>query len=188
MKAHRTPRSKARGFALFIVTIVVALVAIMAVSLLDQVGVDLIMAGEFRKTATARANGIGAMTEVVSDTTLLPHLPAMTDTTLGYRYIDKVSGDFVRDPDGLSTPVSANQSAYFDGMGTNSEESYRSSVRLIRLGNMRDSSFERTAALVYEVWLEASVNDGDATSQVRTEIWRPLTRRPGHYVPPAMAR
>lgn len=189
MRSRRGHRPKARGFALFVVTVVVALVAVMAISLLDQVGLDLIIAGEHRKTRIARDDGVGAMTEVLSDDTLLSNLPNADAPNLRYRYIDRDgTSAYVRDPDGLSTPVSAGESAYFHDVGTSAERAYRSNVRLVRFARPPDTGLNKVGALVYEVWLEASVNQGEATSQVRTEIWRPIRLEEGREVQPAMAR
>ena len=184
----RTPRPGQRGFALFVVTIIVALVAIMAVSLLDQVGLDVIMAGEHRKMGMARANSIGGMTEVLSDATLLPNLPNTTDPTLTYRYIDYDGANYRRDPDGINTVVTEGESAYFSDMGTPVEQAYRSSARLLRLGPQMDTGVNRGQALVYEVWTESSINRADVTSQVRTEVWRTISVQQGRLINPAMAR
>ena len=189
MKSRRGRRPESRGFALFVVTIVVALVAIMALSLLDQVGIDLIIAGEHRKTRIARDDGIGAMTEVLSDTTLLPSLPSVDAPNLRYRYIDDDGlGGYVRDPDGLSQPVTSAESAFFYDIGTSSERAYRANVRLVRFARPPDTGLNKVGALVYEVWLESSVNQGEATSQVRAEVWRPIRLEEGREIYPAMAR
>ena len=73
---HRNPR--ARGFALLVVMMIVAVVALGAAALLDLVNVDIGVAAEHRKILAAESASVGALLETVIDPSLGRRLPTPT--------------------------------------------------------------------------------------------------------------
>ena len=63
----KDPRRSRRGFALLIVVLLAALLAVSSVALLDLVNLDLVLVGEQRKTYAARENAMGALQEIMGD-------------------------------------------------------------------------------------------------------------------------
>ncbi len=167
-------QSKPRGFALLVVVLIVALIGVAAVALLDIVNVDLLIVGQHRQSVDAQALALGAMYEVISDSrvdgTVLPRL----DTpTLRYVYSRAQGGGFVRDPAGLIgvTVMDATNSAYVKDSGTGVAQGYTADIDLLRLVTVQDSGVTiRTA--VWEVTVESSVSNGQATQQVRALVGR----------------
>lgn len=190
MRTRKTHR-KQGGFALLIVVLVVALIGVAAVALLDIVNVDLLIVGQHRRTVDAKSNALGAMMEVVSDARVdgtvkpLPNTPG-----LNYQYAGKSAGVYMRDPAGrfAATQMLPSNSAYIKNVGTGLEEGYEADISLLRITPVEDSGLNRVIALTHEVRVLASVNNGDATNEVRAITTQLLTVEQGRLFPRVHAR
>lgn len=167
-----------RGFALLFIVMVVAIVAVAAAALLDIVDVDLLIVGEHRRSAIAEAVAEGAIKEIQADILKAPLLPTSDSPNMEVRYaaID-VSGDFVRDPDGLAGgPLVLDEvsSAYVSNNSfTNASlrQGYTAQLRLLRTGPPIGSGLNTVKAVVYEIRARSSVNSGQATDDVLAETF-----------------
>ncbi len=160
------------------VVIIVALIAIMAAALLDQVEVDLISVGEHRRTMEAKGNAAGAMGEVLTDRNLdlfLPHPMGGAQSV----YMQYDGTNYTYDPLSLGTGPAAPVSPYVTNVGTNIEEGYMANVGFLRTSHAMESAVGTVVTLVYEVDVSASVTDGRATDEVRAEISRPIVKPDG---------
>ena len=181
MKKNRTPRPEQRGFALFVVVLVVALVAVTGGTLLDLVNVDLVISGEHRKTATAQTVAIGGALETIADATLTPGNMPLDPTQPTWTYATDAGGLPRRDPAGITVNMDETNSAFVRAPGTAIQESYSSNIRLIRLGPALDTSVDKATAVIYEVQSVSNINNGAASKEVRTEVYR-IARGPAGQV------
>lgn len=172
--ARRRPQSQARGFALLVVVLLVALIAVAAVALLDIVQVDLLVVGQHRRTMDAQAVAVGAMMEVISDDTLRTQLPDPSVLSLAYQYAGKQGANYVRDPTGrfVTIPMTAANSAFVRAAGTSVEQGYDANVELLRVSNPTNTGLTDSQTLTYEVTVVSSINNGEATKEVRAQISR----------------
>lgn len=183
-KAH--PRHSRSGFALLIVVLIVALVGVAAVALLDIVNVDLLIVGQHRRTVDAYSNAIGAMYEVTADgrmdDTVRPTPQSPSPTLV---LAQKTAGVYMRDPTGaFGTQVMNNtNSAYVDNLGTTLEEGYEATINYLGYRPLPDTGQDKIIGLMYETVVVASVNNGDATKEIRAITTKPITVSNG-YIPP----
>lgn len=184
---QRRPRKSRSGFALLIVVLVVALVGVAAVALLDIVNVDLLIVGQHRRTADAVALAYGAMNEVNSDQRVdgtvrpLPNSPSPT-----YVYARKNGlGNYQRDPNGVvaTTPMTDTNSAYVKNLGTSLEQGYEATINLLRYQPVNGTGLNRVYAATHETVVVGSINNGEATREVRAITTQPFSRSNG-YIPP----
>lgn len=172
MKKRRAPHPDQRGFALFIVVLVVALLAVAGGTLLDMVNVDLLIAGEHRRSHKARTVAIGGAVETMADTTLTPGNMPNDPLNPVWVYALDQGGVPRRDPAGLSVPMDETNSTFVRSPGNPTlQESYTSNIRLLRLGTPKDTSID-TVAVYYEVQSVSSIGNGAASKEVRAEIYR----------------
>jgi hypothetical protein len=178
---RRRSQPKARGFALLVVVLLVALIAVSAVALLDIVQVDLLVVGQHRRTTEAQAAAVGAMIEVVSDDTLRNQLPDLTTPNLAYRYAGPNAGLYMRDPTNRfgTTVMGPTNSAYVRDVGTSLATGYTADVELLRVGPPQDTGTTRAQAVTYEVTVVSDVNNGEATKEVRTQVQRVVAVQSG---------
>lgn len=110
---------KQRGFALLVVMMVVALMAITAAALLDVVNVDLGIAAEYSKSIDAEAASIGAVVETVGMPDFEERLPPPDSAELRTRYVTRNGSNYVIDPDGIhqTTTLVDGASAYIKNVG-----------------------------------------------------------------------
>ena len=175
MKRNRTEE---RGFALLMVVIIVALIAIMAAALLDQVQVDLVSVGEHRRTLEAKGNAQGAMGEVLTDPRLdlfMPH--PMSGLAASYMSFDGTN--YIYDGSGVGPGTQVANSAYVTDAGTNVHNGYVANLGFLRRSHATESAIGTVVHLVYEVDVESSISTGRATGEARTEISRPVVRPDG---------
>lgn len=150
------PRSAAsssgeRGFAMLVVIIIAALLALLAGSLLQLVQSDLVQVGQARRAFEARDTAEGGVAEILNDLDFITEYPALGG-----------GGGLSSDYDSRTSP--------FVGEG----RSYQGSVRLLRVGPPTESSLEQTRVLTYEVRALSSVNDGAAQTEVVAEVLRTI--------------
>lgn len=168
---HRNPR--ARGFALLVVMMIVAVVALGAAALLDLVNVDIGVAAEHRKILAAESASVGALLETVIDPSLGRRLPTPTAPDLQTRLVERSGGAYIRDPDGVysTVPMDPDDSMYIENVGTNLEDGYESEVTLVRINEPIDSTLSLPKA-VFEVRTKATISGGDASSETRALLYR----------------
>lgn len=169
---------RARGFALLVVMLLVALVGLGAAALLDIVNVDIVIAAEHRKAVEADSAAVGAVLETISDPNFAGMLPDPQEGELITRVVERQGGAYVVDPTGeVSTRALAPEdSAFIDRQGTENEDGYESDVSLLRIIPRQNSS-HKFAVAVYEVRARASVSGGDASSEARSLIYLPVAVR-----------
>ncbi|MCK6545022.1 hypothetical protein L6R52_04085 [Myxococcota bacterium] len=147
---RRTQRRRARGFTALLVIVIVALMTLVSLTLLDQVGLDLLLVGEGRRTVEAKALADSAVFEVANDQRTGPLLPDFTSHTMAVT---------VRPHTGSV-------------LASRSDRSYEGSIRLLRFVPLGESSQSWSRALVYELSIDATAANGDATDAVRTEVYK----------------
>ncbi len=173
MKKRRTPNPDARGFALFIVVLVVALLAVAGGTLLDMVNVDLLIAGEHRRSHKARTLAVGGAMETMADTALTPSNMPIDPLNPTWVYASDQGGVPRRDPAGIASAMDETNSSFVRNPGNvNFQESYTSNIRLLRLGPTLDTSVDQATAVFYEVQSVSTVGNGAASKEVRAEIYR----------------
>lgn len=154
-----------RGFALISVVLLTALVAVAGAVLLDMVRLDILLGRSQRQTVNAREVAEGAVMEFVNDLDTPEQLPMFDDNDLSIRY----------------TPPTT--SAFADRKGE-----YTVDVSLVRVVPLAESSAIQSRALVYEVDAVGDVGSGDAHFDVRSEIFRIVSYKPGTVLPRRHAR
>ena len=154
-----------RGFALISVVLLTAMVAVAGAVLLDMVRLDILLGRSQRQTVDARELAEGAVMEFVNDLDTPEQLPMFDDNDLSIRY----------------TPPTA--SAFDRRKGE-----YTVDVALVRVVPLAESSAIQSRALVYEVDAVGAVGRGDAHFDVRTEIFRIVSYKPGTVLPRRHAR
>ena len=167
-----------RGFALLFIVMIVAVVAVAAAALLDIVEVDILIAGEHRRSTAAQTLAEGAIVEIQTDTSTFDLLPQPESATMQVRLagIDG-TGDFVRDPDGIAVgPLVLNEfSSSFvrnnAAATSNFREGYSANMRLLRTGPALDNGVNTVNAIVYEVQAQSAVSGGQATSEITAEMY-----------------
>lgn len=173
----RSPSQGQRGFALLFIVMIVAVVAVAAAALLDIVEVDLLIAGEHRRSAIAKAVAEGAVKEIQADISKGGLMPTPTTAGMTTRYagIDG-TGNFVRDPNGVDggpNLLTENNSAFVRNnalVTANERQGYTADVWHLRLGPVPNSGLNTAQAVYYEVQTRSSVANGRATNEVLAEV------------------
>jgi hypothetical protein len=159
-----------RGFALIVVVLIVALLAVAAATLLDLVNVDLDLVGQQRRLIGARQISDGAMLEQLNSEQFGTHFPDFTN---------------VENP--LPTPSDAN-SLFVNYVGTSVEETYQGKIRLLRFAPVAETSLNMLHAVTYEVSTVSDINNGQASNEARTEIIKIVPYPKGVMLPRHHAR
>jgi hypothetical protein len=154
-----------RGFALISVVLLTAMVAVAGAVLLDMVRLDILLGRSQRQTVDARELAEGAVMEFVNDLDTPEQLPMFDDNDLSIRYTPPTSSAFDR-----------------------RKGEYTVDVALVRVVPLAESSAIQSRALVYEVDAVGAVGAGDAHFDVRTEIFRIVSYKPGTVLPRRHAR
>ncbi len=160
-----TRSQQQRGFALITVILLTALGAIAGAMLLDLVRLDIVLGKSQRQTQTAREVAEGAVMEAINDLDTPDQLPMFDDADLRNRY----------------TP-SAN-SAFDQRAGR-----YTVDFSLVRVVPLAESSAIQSRALVYEVDAVSNVGSDEAHFDVRSEVFRLVSYKPGIELPRRHAR
>lgn len=168
----RRPKKQQRGFALIIIVLLVALLALTGATLLDLVTVDLTIAGQHRKVVRAQMVADGAIREVLSDEQTMNRRPDFSSCGTGggacpnYRYTwaAEQAGQVWKDPDNLYNrqPLDETTSVLAKWTGSPSEEHYTASVDILRTAPLFDSGASTFWAYIYEINADAQVAGGDA--------------------------
>lgn len=160
-----------RGFAMLVVIIIAALLAMIAGSLLKVVQGDLVMVGQTRRLFEAREVAEGTVAQVIDDPSFVVNYPDLSD------------------PDLTSDPYPTAGNFFLSGRD---DRDFNATVRLLRMGPPLESSLEQTRTLTFEVRSLGSVNGlvnspGATQAEVVAEVirmiaypkgWAPDTR---HY-------
>ncbi len=190
----RTSQKRARrgGFALIIVILLVALVAIGAASLLDLVNIDLRIVGEQSKIAKADDAANGALSEVMGHQDFKMFLPLYDAPNLEYDYVGKVGTNFVWDPNNVNgvqaniAPASSEVVAHL-GDATYAQ-GYEATARLLRRSRALDTRLDSTFALIYEIEVRSEVGGGTASREIRAQAYQFMTVPIGTKIPQRHAR
>ena len=155
MMNDRAPsKDQQRGFTMIVVIMIVAILAVMGVALLNLLNLDNNLVGQSRRGLHARDIAMGGTVEVINMSNLTDLLPQNTDTN-------------------LSVLIQANQNSAFSV--ANDADDYQSRVSLMRVAPLTESSQGLSRAVVYEIVTRSRYENGEATSEVRTEIYRPAS-------------
>ncbi|MFO0725475.1 MAG: hypothetical protein U1E65_16950 [Myxococcota bacterium] len=154
--------NQTRGFALIVVVMLSAALAMGGAILLDVVRVDLLLGRTGRQTEEARQVAEGAVMEAINDQDTPNQLPPLDDSDLTRAY----------------QPTSATPFAVRDrGL------SYDAQFRLIRVVPLAESSMNQTRAIVHEIAATGNAGNGETAVDVRTEIYRVVAFQPGTVLP-----
>lgn len=152
------------GFALLMVMLLVAMLAVGALSLLDMVNLDIIMVGEERRYSRAKEAAEGGFSEMVNDTETPDLLPTLNHSTLREDYKAPAASVFIQE-----------------------FERYEGNFELLRIVPMAESSHTLTRAVVHG--LHTTGRSGSrASADLDVEIYRVMAYRPGTIFPRRHAR
>lgn len=165
MKTRRH-NDEEKGFALFMVVMMVALLSIAGMALMDVVRIDLLIVGNGRQEAVAKEIAEGALMEMINDSQTPDQLPMLDDSDLTQTY----------------TP--SNQSAFLE---VAHNRRFNADARLLRIVPLSESSHTYTRAVVHEVRVASDVA-GEASFELSAEVFRTATFRPGRVLPRRHAR
>lgn len=153
-------RSQRRGFAMFTVVMMVAVVSIVGVTLMDLVSIDVLIAGNERRSAEAREVAEGAMMELINDEMTPGMLPML---------------------DGPNLQVTLQSSSGSQFTGT--FRTFNATAELLRIAPISESSHTFSRAIVHEISVQSEVGRGEAGFEVSAEIYRTASFRPGMVLP-----
>lgn len=161
---RRNPAAGEAGFALLIVMLLVAMLAVGALSLLDMVNLDIVMVGEERRYTRAKETAEGGFFEMVNDTQTPDLLPGLDHLSLSEAYSPPPQSVFIAE-----------------------NESYEGNFELLRIVPLSESSHTLTRAVVHG--LQTTARSGSrASADVEVEIYRVMAYRPGTIFPRRHAR
>jgi hypothetical protein len=193
-----------RGFALIIVVLLVALLALTGAALLDVVNVDIQLSGEHQKVVRSQMVADGALREVIAEISSQNQLPDYDENpcagsgggpgVLGapcpnwrYNWAGDVGGVTFKNPDSVTTGrIALNDANSVFAKWTNlpsAEENYAATVDIVRVVQVEDSSLTVTRALVWEVNTNAHVAGTSARHDIAAEIFRLANHSPGTLLP-----
>ena len=191
MPIHRTRRRRREqgGFALIIIVLLVALLSIVAVSLLDVINLDLVISGQTRQTREARAVADGVTMEMLS------HVNIDTDVPSGgwlptFSEVPDLSFIIADADNGVPPPASYYN---FNGDVTRSRSTFASEVRFLRYVPVAETSMNWSRALIYEVHTIGEIGPPnstaiDSSSENGAEFSRIAYYAPGTLLPQFHAR
>ena len=134
--------------------------------LLDKVQFDGLLSRQQRQVHEAREVTEGAVMEAINDLTTPDQMPL----------VDSVD---------MTATYSADPTSAFDDAAT---KKYDVDLALVRIVPVPESSALLTRALVYEVSARGSASRGEANFEVRAEVFRIASFKPGTVVPRRHAR
>jgi hypothetical protein len=162
-----------RGFAMLVVVMIVALVSVVGLTLLNFLRIDLSIVGQNRRTTEARFLADAGNIELVDDVTTESILPD-----------PRINPDLVVDvPPVLNSWVNRPL-----GEAGSAPETYGGRISLLRAVPISESTLTITRGLVFEVATIGSSNNGDATSEVRSEVIKVTSVPAGTILTPLHAR
>jgi hypothetical protein len=139
-------RRNQKGFSVLIVCVVLAMAAVVAVTLLDIVRVDLTLAGNSRSNAETMIAAEGAAVELLEDSQLSAMLPGFETATLAAAYDPPPGSPYVLTVDG---------------------NKYTANIELLRFAPISESSASWSRGIVYEITTTAAQQHGEANREVK---------------------
>jgi hypothetical protein len=150
-RRHRSERQ--RGFALLVVVMVVALISVVALTLLDVLRIDLAIVGQNRAIAQARFVADAGNIELVDNLDTEGLLPdAITAPATLTVAVPPVTGTLI------NRPQTADEAA----------QTYQGEIRLVRFGPATNCSLSVCRDLFFEIRTVGEIGNGDASSEVRS--------------------
>lgn len=162
----RTRGSDQRGFTLIVVVMIVAVLAMVAVSLLNLIRLDLTLVGQSRRNIEARVIADGAAMEIINDVNINSLLPTLAGS-LVTAYTPPAASPFNNASEGRV---------------------YTGNLSLLRIVPLPESSHGWSMAVVYEVDTTSIYNGGESSSEVRSEIYKVVSKDPAIQLPSRHAR
>jgi type II secretory pathway pseudopilin PulG len=192
-------RQQQRGFALLIVVLLVALLALAGAALLDLVSFDITISGEHQKVVRAQILADGAMREVVTDSSVpfpdygqqlcATNLPSIPCPNHRYNYALETGGIIFKNPDNVAGyPPRVAQTDGNSAMAkytnlAHLEENYEATIDIVRIPDKVFGSGVNTAhAILWEVSARSRVADRSATTDVAAEVYQLRPSQTG-YLP-----
>jgi type II secretory pathway pseudopilin PulG len=164
MKRRPNPRDR-RGFALIVIVLVVAMMSVVAATLLSSIGSELSIIGRRRETWAARQIADSGAREMLANNGAL--LPDFNTANLETTW-----------------QPSANSPAVDSASGSG----YTGKYRLLRFVPVSESSEGSVRALVYEIDSTGQYLANDSTSEVAGEVYRTVAVAQGIVAPRIHAR
>lgn len=161
MKSRRA--SGTRGFAMLVVVMIVALVSVIALTLLNFLQMDLSIVGQNRRAAEARYLADAANMEIVD------HLSTEEFLTTVVRTDPELTAEVPIVPDSWVARA---------GDETARPETYNARATFLRRITVSENTLTVVRGDVYEISATGVVNNGDASSEVRSEVIRLVTIDP----------
>jgi hypothetical protein len=146
-------RNKKKGFTLIIVIMLIAVMAMAGIALLNLISLDHSLIGQTRRSLHARSISEGGTMEVINNSDFTSIAPAIDAPT-------------------LSTIVRPFAGSAF--ANTISGDDYQARVAFLRIVPLSESSQGLSQAVVYEVVTRSRYGSGEASAELRTEIYRPV--------------
>jgi Tfp pilus assembly protein PilX len=176
----RTNRSASqRGFAVILVVLIVALLSIVAVTLLDLVRVDLTIMGQNRQNFEAAAAADGALFEIWNDTrTNAPSDPS----TAANDFVVANPNDLLNTGVPLGVPAASGAgcgvpnspcltSAFYRPAAADlAAQDYGADVCWLSIGYQENTGVNSGRQVLYQYRVVSEVNNGQSTAEERMEV------------------
>lgn len=153
-------RENRRGFTLIIVIMLIAVMAMMGVALLNLLNLDSTLVGQSRRSVQALNITKNKTMEVINNADLPNILPRLDATTLTVLHTASANSVFSEGEIAINGNIAM-------------QDDYQSKLSLMRIAPLAESSQGLSRAVVYEIVTRSRYKDGDATAEIRTEIYRP---------------
>lgn len=165
-RRRRRGRRDQRGFTLIMVLLLVVILALMGISILQLITLDLSLVGQSRRNFEARDIAEGGAFEIINHVNTNTELPSLDEPDLAN---DTASGTL---PKPTTSPfVNASSGRDYDG-----------EARFLRVIPLSESSHSWVRALVYELRTESNVMF-QSSGELRVEAFRAATFEPGTILP-----
>ncbi len=125
--------------------------AMMGVALMNLISLDNSLVGQTRRSIQARTIAEGGTMEVINTADFSALVPRFDGATLSAIYTPAAASVFSEAPDA---------------------DDYQSKVSLMRIAPIAESSQGLSRAVVYEIVTRSRYKDGQATAEIRTEVYR----------------
>lgn len=166
------PAKNEGGFALVMVILVLALVSVVSLIVVDVVNMEQRMIGYRRVGLEARALAEAGATEILNDSELAGMLPGFDDPALRSPYV----------------PSSASPYYVPAGDADGPPREYNGMIYLVRTEVPEGSDMNTVNTFVYEIQVDASINQGQASDRVVVEVFKAFANKDGTVLPQVYAR
>ena len=138
----------------------IAVMTMMGVALLNLLSLDSTLVGQSRRNVEARSIAEGGTMELINDANLATILPRFEATSLTRLHTASADSEFAEGEIAVNGVLAI-------------QNDYQSKLSLMRIAPLSESSQGLSRAVVYEIVTRSRYKDGDSTSEIRTEIYRP---------------